>query len=68
MLATADVGSNVPDRRSPLNDASTMMKVGEYVSMGVPVVAFDLPESVVAAEGVALFAAGNDEAAFRRSD
>ena len=63
VLATADVGL-APDPRSPLNDASTMVKVAEYMSMGVPVVAYDLPESVVTAEGAALFAAGNDEAAF----
>ena len=63
VLATADVGL-APDPRSPLNDASTMVKVGEYMSMGVAVVAFDLPESVVTAEGAALFAPGNDEAAF----
>lgn len=63
LLATADVGL-APDPRSPLNDASTMVKVAEYMSMAVPVVAFDLPESVVTAEAAALFAAGNDEAAF----
>jgi glycosyltransferase involved in cell wall biosynthesis len=32
--------------------------------MALPVVTFDLPESVVTATGAALFAAGNDEAAF----
>ena len=41
-----------------------MIKVAEYMSMALPVVAFDLPESVVTAEGAALFVAGNDEAAF----
>lgn len=63
LLATADVGL-APDPRSPLNDSSTMVKVAEYMSMGVPVVAFDLPESVVTAEAAGLFATGNDEAAF----
>jgi len=63
VLATADVGL-APDPRSPLNDASTMVKVAEYMSMGVPVVAFDLPQSVFTGEGAALFAPGNDEAAF----
>lgn len=63
LLATADVGL-APDPRSPLNDASTMIKVAEYMSMAVPVVAFDLPESVVTADGAALFAAGSDETAF----
>ena len=62
-LATADVGLAF-DPRSPLNDASTMIKVAEYESMALPLVAFDLPESVVTAEGAALFAAGNDEAEF----
>jgi glycosyltransferase involved in cell wall biosynthesis len=63
LLSTADVGL-APDPRSPLNDASTMIKVAEYMSMALPVVAFDLPESVVTADGAALFAADNDEAAF----
>src|SRR5262249_30340885 len=63
VLATADVGL-APDPRSPLNDASTMVKVAEYMSMAVPVVAFDLPESAFTAEGAALFAPGNDETAF----
>jgi len=57
LLSSADVGL-APDPRSPLNDASTMIKVA------LPVVTFDLPESVVTATGAALFAAGNDEAAF----
>ena len=63
MLVTADVGL-APDPRSPLNDASTMIKVAEYMSMALSLVAFDLPESVATAEGAALFAAGNDEAEF----
>jgi glycosyltransferase involved in cell wall biosynthesis len=63
LLATADVGL-APDPRSPLNDASTMIKVAEYMSMGLPVVAFDLPESIVTAGDAALFAADNDDAAF----
>jgi glycosyltransferase involved in cell wall biosynthesis len=63
LLSTADVGL-APDPRSPLNDASTMIKVAEYMSMALPVVTFDLPESVVTATGAALFAAGNDEPEF----
>ena len=35
LLATADVGL-APDPRSPLNDASTMIKVAEYMSMSLP--------------------------------
>lgn len=66
LLSTADVGL-APDPRSPLNDASTMIKVAEYMSMALPVVAFDLPESVFTADGAALFAADNDEAAFADS-
>ena len=37
LLLTADVGL-APDPRSPLNDASTMIKVAEYMSMALPVV------------------------------
>jgi glycosyltransferase involved in cell wall biosynthesis len=63
LLSTADV-CLAPDPRSPLNDRSTMIKVAEYMAMGRPLVAFDLPESIVTAGDAALFAPGNDEAAF----
>jgi glycosyltransferase involved in cell wall biosynthesis len=63
LLATADV-CLAPDPRSPLNDRSTMIKIAEYMAMGRPVVAFDLPESIITAGTAALFAPGNDDTAF----
>ena len=63
LLQTADV-CIAPDPRSPLNDKSTMIKVAEYMAMSKPVVAFDLPETIVTAADAALFAPGNDHQAF----
>jgi glycosyltransferase involved in cell wall biosynthesis len=37
-----------------------MIKVGEYMAMGKPVVAYALPESRLTANGTALFAASGD--------
>jgi glycosyltransferase involved in cell wall biosynthesis len=63
LLQTADV-CIAPDPRSPLNDKSTMIKVAEYMAMSKPIVAFDLPETLVTAGDAALFAVGNDHRAF----
>jgi glycosyltransferase involved in cell wall biosynthesis len=62
-LASADV-CLAPDPPSPLNDVSTMTKVMEYMTMGRPMVSFDLPETRVSAEGAALYA--RDEGEFAR--
>lgn len=43
-LSTADVGL-CPDPKTSFNDASTMVKVLEYMAHRLPVVAFDLEES-----------------------
>ncbi|MBA2390847.1 MAG: glycosyltransferase family 4 protein [Geodermatophilaceae bacterium] len=47
-LSTASIGLS-PDPASPLNNVSTMNKTMEYMSLGVPVVAFDLHETRVSA-------------------
>jgi len=47
-LSTASVGLS-PDPANPLNNVSTMNKTMEYMSLGVPVVAFDLLETRVSA-------------------
>jgi glycosyltransferase involved in cell wall biosynthesis len=60
-LSTADVGL-ATDPPSPLNDRSTMIKVIEYVTVGLPVVSFDLPESRVTAGEAALYSPGGDVA------
>jgi glycosyltransferase involved in cell wall biosynthesis len=66
LLSTADVCLS-PEPSSPLNDASTMMKIGEYMAMSRPVVAFDLPESRFTAGEAGLFAPSGDDVAFARA-
>ncbi len=56
LLSTADV-CIAPDPPSPLNDASTMVKIAEYMAMGIPIVSYDLSESRATAAGAALYAA-----------
>jgi glycosyltransferase involved in cell wall biosynthesis len=62
-LSSADVCLS-PDPKNPLNDVSTMNKVVEYMSMGRPLVSFDLVEARVSAGDAALYAPANDETAF----
>lgn len=63
VLSTADV-CIAPDPKNAFNDRSTMNKVVEYMAMGRPVVAYDLTEARVTAEGAALFARADDTAQF----
>lgn len=53
-LSTASIGLS-PDPASPLNNVSTMNKTMEYMSLGVPVVAFDLLETRVSAADTAAY-------------
>ncbi|MDZ7675014.1 MAG: glycosyltransferase family 4 protein [Acidimicrobiales bacterium] len=53
-LAAADVAI-VPDPRTPRSDLSSMIKLTEYMTFGVPIVAFPLRESVAGAGDAALF-------------
>lgn len=62
ILSTADV-CLAPDPPSPLNDASTMIKVPEYMAMGSAIASYDLPETRVSAGPAAEYAAGSDPAA-----
>jgi glycosyltransferase involved in cell wall biosynthesis len=57
-LTVADVGLT-PDPQNGLNEYSTMIKTMEYMSMGKPVVAFDLPETRFTAQDAALYATPN---------
>jgi asparagine synthase (glutamine-hydrolysing) len=66
ILSTADLGL-CPDPKNPLNDVSTMNKTMEYMSFGLPVVAFDLTETRVSASDAAVYAEPNDVAAFARA-
>jgi len=62
-LSTASVGLS-PDPPGPLNDVSTMNKTMEYMAFGVPVVAFDLKETIVSAGDAAVYATGDDVRSF----
>lgn len=59
-LSTADVCVD-PDPSNAFNDRSTMIKMLEYMALGKPIVAFDLPEHRVTADGAALYARPNDD-------
>jgi glycosyltransferase involved in cell wall biosynthesis len=61
ILATADVCVS-PDEANAMNDISTMNKIMEYMSLGKPVVQFDLTEGRVSAADASLYAARNDPA------
>jgi glycosyltransferase involved in cell wall biosynthesis len=65
VLASADV-CLAPEPKNPLNDASTMIKIAEYMAMGRPVVAFDLAESRFTAGSAAVYAEPNDASSFAR--
>jgi glycosyltransferase involved in cell wall biosynthesis len=62
ILAAVDVGV-VPDPRNGLNEHSTMIKIMEYMALGLPVAAYDLPEHRVSAGEAALYATPNDPSA-----
>jgi glycosyltransferase involved in cell wall biosynthesis len=63
MLSSADV-CLAPDPKSPLNDLSTMVKIGEYMAMSCPIVSYDLAEARASAGEAASYARANDEADF----
>ncbi len=59
-LCTADLGL-APDPKSPLNDLSSMNKIVEYMAVGLPIVSFDLKESLATAGDAAVFVPNDDE-------
>lgn len=65
-LSTADLGLS-PDPWTPFNDVSTMNKTLEYLAYELPVVAFELTETVVSAGEAAVYVrpTGDDEADVR---
>jgi glycosyltransferase involved in cell wall biosynthesis len=65
LLCAADICVD-PDPSNPFNDRSTMIKMMEYMALGKPIVAFDLPEHRVTAGEAALYARPNDTADFAR--
>lgn len=62
-LASVDICLD-PDPRNAFTDRSSMIKMTEYMALGKPIVAFDLTEHRVTAQGAALYAQPNDEVDF----
>lgn len=58
-LSAADI-CVAPEPSNTYNDASTMIKIMEYMALGKPIVAFNLPEHRVTAQNAALYASPND--------
>lgn len=58
-LCTADV-LLAPEPATPLNVRSTFVKVGEYMAMGKPIVAYDLAETRYTAQESAVYVAPGD--------
>ncbi len=65
LLSAADI-CVAPDPSNPYTDRSTMVKMAEYMALSKPVVAFDLPEHRVTAQGAAIYVRANDELEFAR--
>jgi len=59
VLSTMDLGVN-PDRVNAMNDKSTMNKIMEYMSLGKPMVQFEVTEGRYSAQDASLYAAPND--------
>jgi glycosyltransferase involved in cell wall biosynthesis len=62
-LSAADVGL-CPDRKTPLNDVSTMNKTMEYMAYALPSVAFDLVETRVSGGDTVQYVESGDVQAF----
>uniref|UniRef100_A0A832DJV9 Glycosyltransferase WbuB n=1 Tax=Ignavibacterium album TaxID=591197 RepID=A0A832DJV9_9BACT len=62
-LSTADICVD-PNPSNPLNDYSTWIKVMEYMSLGKPIVSYNLRETRYSAQQAALYATPNDEREF----
>lgn len=56
-----------PDPSSPYNDRCTMVKMTEYMALGKPIVAFDLPEHRFSAQDSALYVRPNQELEFAQA-
>ena len=66
ILSAADICVD-PSPANPYTDRSTMVKIMEYMSLGKPIVAFDLPEHRFTARNAAVYVTPNDERAFARA-
>ena len=64
-LSVADI-CLAPEPSNSYNDRSTALKIMDYMALAKPIVAFDLPEHRVTAQGAAVYARPNDELDFAR--
>jgi glycosyltransferase involved in cell wall biosynthesis len=62
-LATADV-MLAPEISNPHNDRSTFIKIAEYMAMGKPIAAYDLPETRYTAGDAAVYVPSGDLEAY----
>lgn len=62
-LSSADICVD-PNPSNPLNDYSTWIKVMEYMSLGKPIVSYNLKETRFSAQQAALYATPNNEKEF----
>jgi glycosyltransferase involved in cell wall biosynthesis len=62
-MSTADVLVS-PEPSTPLNVRSTFVKIGEYMAIGKPIVASDLPETRYTAQDAACYVIPGDAQAF----
>jgi glycosyltransferase involved in cell wall biosynthesis len=58
-MSTADVFVS-PEPLTPMNTRSTFIKIGEYMAMGKPIVAFDLSETRYTAQDAACYVSPGD--------
>ncbi len=56
-----------PEPSDSYTDRSTMIKMMEYMALGKPIVAFDLPEHRYSAQEAAIYVAANDEIEYARA-
>jgi glycosyltransferase involved in cell wall biosynthesis len=62
-LSAADI-CVAPEPSNPYNDRCTIIKLMEYMAIGKPIVAFDLPEHHITAQGGAVYAQSNNDQDF----
>lgn len=65
IVSTSDI-CLAPEPKNPFNDASTMIKIAEYMALSRPVVAYELAESKVTTGEAAVYASPNDVESFAR--
>jgi glycosyltransferase involved in cell wall biosynthesis len=63
ILATADVAVN-PEYSSPFTDKSTMIKIMDYMTFGLPIVQFRTTEGMITAGDAAIYIDNNSEQEF----